>query len=169
MNHHAIFVNGIQAAGKTTVARKIRNREPRRFRLVESDEIVRRVPPALRVDSADMIWSRVLDSVEESLEEANVLVDAALTADQVVEARDRFGASAAFVILRIDEDTRSRRQADRNRWGNRLAHEWRPEWHDLPGEDDLYDLVCDAASLTASQCASRILAFEADHWPEQPA
>lgn len=165
MSNHAIFLNGIPAAGKSTVARIVRN-QTSSFYVLTGDEIVRQVPYEKRIDVAHLIWARLLDTVEDCLQGNNVLVDSALRADQVIQARDRFGEAAVFVILRIDEKTRARRQAQRDRRGNPLGHPWRPEFHSMPGEDDLYDLVLDAGSLTAELCAHEVVQFAVDRWPD---
>lgn len=164
MNYHAIFLNGIPGAGKSAVAREVK-RQRRSFLVVAGDEIVRQVPYEQRVRKADLIWFRLLDEVEIHLQGSNVLVDSALRADQVLEARDRFGGRAMFVILRINEETRARRQAERDRRGNPLGHLWQPEFASMPGGDELYDLVLDAGALTLVQCARQILDLEDQRWP----
>jgi len=156
MSNLAIFLNGIPASGKSSVARAVKRRRPS-FQIVAGDDVVREVAYAQRVRQADLIWSRILEAVEEGLATTDVLVDAALTARQVAEARSRLGASAAFVLLRIDERTRARRQALRDRRGKPLGHPWRPEFHSMPGGDELYEIVLDAGSHTAQQCAEHVL------------
>ena len=165
MTNHAIFLNGIPGAGKSTVARQVVNRCSS-YRVVSGDDIVRQVPYQQRVRQTQLIWSRMLGAVEAGLASSKVLMDATLSANQVIEARDRLGDAAAFVIVRIDEETRDRRQAQRDRNGRPLGFEWRPEFNSMPGRDDLYDLVLDARLLTAEQCARHVLQFALGHWSD---
>jgi hypothetical protein len=56
-----IFVNGVQSAGKSTVARKLARREPA-FRVLANDELIRAVPMRERLQRHRELWTQVEDS-----------------------------------------------------------------------------------------------------------
>jgi len=139
-NSHALFVNGIPAAGKSTVTTAVMRLDSR-FTVVDGDKIVRRTPYRLRPQRGPQIWTEVLDEVDRQLKHGDTLLDFTMTAGQVLEARSHFLGRSTFVILRIDEPTRTARQRERDRRGNRLGFPWKQQYHQMPGSDDLYDLV----------------------------
>lgn len=159
-----MFINGIPAAGKTTVANLLTGRIPG-FHVLTGDDLIREVPHALRLRLADRIWSRMLNVIEERLTESHLLVDSALPARQIQEARDRLGTVSGFVILRIDEVTRAARQRERDVRGNPLGLPWQLEYHAIPGPDAMYDLVLDSARLSSEHCADAIAEFVTERWP----
>ncbi len=173
MPGHAIFINGIQAAGKSTVAAKMRGRM-RRPRTVHTDDQIiavrnahsRRGLEADPIRLSDEAWLATLSATREALLNANVLVEGTMTARHAVEARAMFGDQAMFAILRIKAETRARRQDDRDRAGRPLGTPWTQDGHDMPGPDDLYDLVIDADEMSAKSCAQEILTFAAERWPD---
>lgn len=147
-----IFVNGIQSAGKSTVARKLERRESG-FRVLVNDELIRAVPMTERLQRHRELWAQTLDVVQRWSDSTGVIVDAALREDQIREARDRF-PEALFVLLRVDEATRARRE--RTRRDRQLLVQFDPSWHSVPGPDSLYDLVLDAGRTDVSSMANAI-------------
>jgi chloramphenicol 3-O-phosphotransferase len=156
----AIFINGIPSSGKSTVAAKIKRRTTT-FRMLTGDEVIRQVPFAQRVALADRLFALTLDTIERRLESTTLVVDGAWTEQQVREARDRFGDMGLYVILRIDEAERRRRESIRK--DRRLAY-WDPAWHDKPGSDDPYDIVIDSEANKPDECAKFILNKAREHW-----
>lgn len=98
------------------------------------------------------------------MDSSNVILDGAWTQRQVVEAKRRFGDAGLYVILRIDEAERTRREAARQ--DRQLGSEWDPSWHEMPGPDDIYDLVIDAGTSSPSECANLIVARAKQHWEQ---
>jgi chloramphenicol 3-O-phosphotransferase len=158
---HGIFINGIQSAGKSSVAREIRSRSST-FRVLMGDDIVREFPEDQRVKLWREIFERLLTRIEAWLESSNVVVDAALTAAQIQEARRRFAGKGLFVLLRIDEAERHKRESLRR--DRRLLY-WDPSWHSMPGPDDLYHLVIDSGATSPEETAEIILAKAMERWP----
>ncbi len=147
-----IFVNGVQSAGKSTVARKLERREPG-FRVLVNDELIRAVPIRERLQRHRELWTLTLETVQRWSDSTGVIVDAALRDDQVRDARERF-PTALFVLLRVDEATRSRREGMRR--DRQLLVPFDPSWHSLPGPDSLYDLVLDAGRTDVSTLTNAI-------------
>lgn len=147
-----VFINGVQSAGKSTVARKFARREPS-FRVLVNDDLVRAVPLAERLQRQEELWTQSLDTIEAWTASDDVLFDGALREDQVRDARERF-PSALLVLLRVDEATRSRRESARR--DRRLLVPFDPSWHAVPGPDSLYDLVLDASRQDPSRLANEI-------------
>ncbi len=160
-NGHAIFLNGIPSAGKSSVAAKIRSRTST-FRVLTGDDVIRQVPFQQRAGQADKLFVMVLTSIERWLGSSNVIVDGAWTERKVSEARERFGHMGLYVVLRIDESERKRREALRK--DRQLGHRWKPAWHDMPGPDDIYDVVIDSKATNVSKCATTILTAAGEHW-----
>ena len=158
MDTHALFINGIPSAGKTTVTNAIRRRDGR-FQLVDGDRIVRRTPYRLRPQRGRQIWAEILDAVSRRLQHGDTLLDFTMTANQVLEARTRFVGRSTFVILRIDEPTRAARQHERDRRGDRLGFPWQPKYHEAPGGDELYDLVLPDHSVRPEDSTRHIIEF----------
>jgi chloramphenicol 3-O-phosphotransferase len=158
MDTHALFINGIPAAGKTTVANAVR-RLDRRFQLVDGDKIVRRTPYHLRLQRGPQIRADILDTLDHRLQRGDTLLDFTMTASQVTEARTRFMGRSTFVILRIDEATRAARQHERDRRGNRLGFAWQHRFHSMPGGDELYDLVLASDTTRPIELAQLIVGF----------
>ena len=168
---HGIFVNGIPSSGKTSVATEIKRRIPS-FQIIAGDDLVRQalggpenvlqVPREQLPAAVRRVFAVTLDMIEEATRSANVVLDGAWTEQQVTEAKSRLGASALFAILRIDETERQRREAART--DRRLTFPWDPAWRDMPGPDELYDLVLDAAASDVSACADAILAEYTKRW-----
>ncbi len=160
---HAIFLNGIPSSGKSTVAAEIRRRTPS-FRLLTGDDVIRQVPEAQRLAQVDRIFALTLDMIDTWLQSSNVIVDGAWTQKQVADAQARFGDRGLYVVLRIDEAERKRRESLRR---DRVLPWWDPSWHAMPGPDDLYDLVVDAKVTSASNSAERILEKAKEAWGKQ--
>jgi chloramphenicol 3-O-phosphotransferase len=158
MHTHALLINGVPAAGKTTVANAVR-RLDRRFQLVDGDKIVRGTPYRLRLQRGPQIWADILDGVDRRLQHGDTLLDFTMTASQVIEARARFMGRSTFVILRIDEATRAARQHERDRRGNRLGFPWQQQFHSMPGADELYDLVLAGDTSRPIELAQLIVEF----------
>ena len=152
MGAEIIFVNGVQSAGKSTVARKLDRREPG-FRVLVNDELIRAVPIHQRLERHRELWTQTLETVQRWSDSTGVIVDAALREDQVRDARERF-PTALFVLLRVDEATRARRE--RMRRDRQLPVPFDPSWHAMPGPDSLYDLVLDASRTNVSSMANAI-------------
>jgi chloramphenicol 3-O-phosphotransferase len=160
---HAIFINGIPSAGKSSVAAEIK-RESSTFRVLTGDDVIRQVPYEQRAARAHRLFSLTLNTLERWLGPSNVVVDGAWTERQVIEAQERFGDMGLYVILRIDESERRRRESVRK--DRRLGSKWDPSWHDVPGPDDLYDLVIDSKLRDVSECANIILTKAKQHWDD---
>jgi chloramphenicol 3-O-phosphotransferase len=160
---HAIFVNGIPSAGKTSVSREI-GRRSSTFRVVTGDQIIQQVPTQQRIAQAGQLFAVTLTTIEEWLKSSNVVVDGAWTQAQVEEAQDRFDAAGFYVILRIDETERQRRASTRRDRDRRLVYPWDPSWHDMPGPNSLYDLVVDAKIMSPSTSADTILRECTNRW-----
>lgn len=158
---HVVFINGIQSAGKTSVASEIRSLTVT-FRVLTGDDVVREFPEEQRVRRWKEIFERLLARTEKWLENSNVIVDAALSAAQVEDARQRFGGSGLYVVLRIDEPERKRRESLRT---DRKLPIWDPAWHSMPGPDDLYDHVIDSSRSSSTEAAENILAEAMERWP----
>lgn len=168
---HAIFVNGIPSAGKSSVASEIRRRDST-FRILTGDEVVRQAlggdNSTLQVSRQQLpsavkrVFSLTLNMIEQSIKSNNVVVDGAWTKDQVTEAQSRFGASGLYVILRIDEPERQKRESART--DRRLTSSWDPAWHDMPGPDEIYDLVLDSGVMDVLACVDAILAECVERW-----
>lgn len=158
---HAIFINGIPSAGKSSVAQEIARRTST-FRVLTGDEVIRQVPYEQRVASAHRLFALTLDMVGRWLARSNVIVDGAWTERQVMEAQGRFGNAGLYVILRIDETERRRRESMRK--DRRLGYAWDPSWHDMPGPDEVYDLAIDSKLKNVSECARIILERTKQHW-----
>jgi chloramphenicol 3-O-phosphotransferase len=120
------------------------------------------MPYEQRVAHADRLFALTLDMVQGWLERSNVIVDGAWTERQVNEAQERFGDAGLYVILRIDESERRRRESLRT--DRRLGYPWDPSWHDMPGPDEVYDLVIDSKLKNVSECARIILERAKQHW-----
>jgi chloramphenicol 3-O-phosphotransferase len=158
-----IFINGVQSAGKSTVA-KLVERRTSTFHIVSSDELIREVPVHQRVSRAAELFGRLLTTADEQQEANNVIVDAALTERQIREAKECFTDKTLFVLLRVTESDRVRRE--RSRRDRRLANTFRKEWHEIVGSDALYDLVLDSSALNPAQCASRVIRTAQHAWGE---
>lgn len=162
MSYRAIFVNGIQSSGKSSTVAELVRRESA-FQIVEGDEIIRRVPTVReRLRRYEQLFLRTLDVIEERLVAGDMIFDGAWSGRQIQTAQDRF--DGLFVILRIDEQERRRREAKRR--DRQLVH-WQPDFHEMPGPDDLYDLVIDANSASPAECADRVLAEAHERWPDR--
>jgi chloramphenicol 3-O-phosphotransferase len=160
---HAIFINGIPSAGKTSVAQEVRHRTST-FRVLTGDDVIRQVPFQQRVAQANRLFALTLNMLERWLESSDVLVDGAWTQRQIIDAQDRFGRAGLCVILRIDEPERRRRESIRR--DPHLSYGWDPSWHDMPGPDEIYDLVIDSKVMSVSECADMILAKAKQHWDD---
>lgn len=168
-----IFINGVPAAGKSTVAAKLRGRM-RRPRTVRTDDQVIAVRNSYRARSMDVdsltlsaeSWDRVLQLTQEAFRKGNVLVEGAITERQVRDAKASFGDRAVFVVLRITEETRQRRQRDRDREGRPLATALGENAHSRTGPDEIYDLVIDTETTSAKGCAQEILTFASQRWAD---
>lgn len=158
----AIFLNGVPSSGKSSVAAAIGSRTPA-FRLLTGDDIIRQVPFAQRLPRAEELYDLTLDTIDEWLAANNVIIDGAWSEAQVLEAQSRFSGAGMYVVLRIAEAERKRREALRR--DRRLAY-WDPAWHDMLGADDLYDVVIDANSTRPARAARTILAAAKERWGE---
>ena len=167
-----ILINGVPAAGKSSVAAKLRA-VMRRSTTVRTDDAVIAVRKSYRtrgraVDPITLSaesWARVLQLVRDALGKGNVVVDGAMTERQIREAQGSFGDRAMFVVLRITEETRQQRQSDRDREGRRLATALGEDAHGRTGPDELYDLVIDAEATSPKGCAREIVALARERWP----
>lgn len=167
-----IFINGVPAAGKSTVAAKLRS-VMRGLTTVRTDDAVIAVRNSYRVRGrkVDPItlsaesWARVLQLAREALAKGNVVVDGAMTERQIREAKGSFDDQALFVVLKITEETRQRRQRDRDREGRRLATPLGDDAHSMTGPDELYDLVIDAEATSPKGCARGIISAARERWP----
>ena len=126
--------------------------------------MIRQVPYEQRLALAHRLFAMTLDMIDGWLKRSNVIVDGAWTERQVLESQGRFGEVGFYVILRIDESERRRREAART--DRRLGYNWDPSWHDMPGPDDMYDLVIDSKLSSVSACANAILEGSRQHWGE---
>lgn len=72
-----------------------------------------------------------------------------------------------LVVLRITEETRQRRQRDRDHEGRRLATPLGDDAHRMSGSDELYDLVIDAEATSPKGCAREILGLASQRWPDR--
>jgi chloramphenicol 3-O-phosphotransferase len=158
---HAIFINGIPSAGKSSVAAEI-NRRTSTLRVLTGDDIIRQIPFQQRVAQANRLFALTLKTIEEWMESSNVMVDGAWTQQQVEQAQGRFGTKGLYVILRIDEAERRRRESIRS--DRRLAHRWDPAWLDMPGPDDTYDVVVDSKVMSVAESADTILRECTERW-----
>lgn len=149
-----IFINGVQSAGKSTLAKGIAKRAST-FRVVSGDELIRKVPADRRESQANALFTQLLDEIDSQRRSSNLIVDAALDEQQVREAQERFAGNAIFILVRVNEADRARRE--RSRHDRRLAYEFRQEWHEIAGPDELYDLVLDSSALNPAQCVSRVI------------
>jgi cytidylate kinase len=125
------------------------------LQLVSGDELIRRIPAHQRLDRHAELFSDLLTTVDERRRSSNIVVDSALSAQQVREARVQFQDKAAFVLLRVNESDRVLRE--RKRRDRRLTYTFQQEWHDLVGPDELYDLVLDTSSLNPAQCTTQMI------------
>lgn len=167
-----IFINGVPAAGKSTVAAKLRAvmRGPT---TVRTDDAVIAVRNSYRVRGCEVdpvtlsaeSWARVLKLAQDALVSGNVVVDGAMTERQVRETKDAFGDKALFVVLKITEESRQRRQRARDREGRRLASPLGGDAHSMTGPDELYDLVIDAEATSPKGCAREVVALARERWP----
>lgn len=160
---HAIFINGIPSAGKSSAAAEIKRRTST-FRVLTGDEVIRRVPYPQRRAQAKRLFALTLETVEQWMESSNVIVDGAWTQQQVVVAKNRFGGAGLYVILRIDEAERTRREAVRQ--DRQLGSKWDPSWHEMPGPNDIYDLVIDSGTSSPSECANLTVVKAKQHWEQ---
>lgn len=126
---HAIFINGIPSSGKSTVAAKIKRRTSS-FRVITGDELIPQVPFEQRVAQVEHLFAMTFDTIERRLKSTNLIVDGAWTERQVVEAQDQFGDKGLYIVLRIDESERRRRESLRK--DRRLAY-WDTAWLDNAG------------------------------------
>jgi chloramphenicol 3-O-phosphotransferase len=161
MSGHAIFLNGVPASGKTSVAKKLERRTGGAFTILSGDDVIRDVPYERRRAMWRELFARILDRLEERLRAENVVMDGAWTGQQVQQARRRF-PDGLYVILRLEERERKRRQAKRPP----LGHPWNPANHDLPGPNDLYDLVLDSTRMDVSTCTNAVLRGARTRWPQ---
>lgn len=160
---HVIHVNGIPCAGKSSVAAEVA-RKTSTFKILTGDEVIRRIPYEQRAAQASHLFELTLSMIERWQRSGNVIADGAWTERQVLDAQERFGSAAFFVILRIDEPERRRRESFRR--DRVLGHPWDPSWHDMPGPDELYDLVIDSRTTTAKESAGLILRAAKERWPD---
>lgn len=161
---YVIFINGVQSAGKSTVA-KLVERRTSTFHIVSSDELIRQMPVHQRVAQAAELFGRLITTVDGQRKASNVIVDAALTERQICEVQERFTDKTLFVLLRVTESDRVRRE--RSRRDRRLAHTFRQEWHEIVGSDELYHLVLDSSALSPAQCASEVIRTAQDSSSEE--
>lgn len=93
-----------------------------------------------------------------------MISEGAWTQRQIVRARELFGPDPLFVILRIDEREREKRES--SRMDRQLGHSWDPSWHDMPGPDNLYDLVVDSKSPGIRGSADLVRQAAERRWPD---
>lgn len=115
------------------------------FEILTGDDSIRRIPYQRRVSQAGQLFELTLRVIVSRVESSNVISEGAWTQRQIVQARELLGPDPFFVILRIDERERQKRESSRR--DRQLGHPWDPSWHDMPGPDDLYDLVVDSKSM----------------------
>lgn len=156
---HAIFLNGIPSSGKSSAAAQIEARTST-FRVFTGDDVIKRFSPQQAIQNWRGIFAMTLDEVEELMKSCNLVIDGAWSEGQVIDAQERFSAGL-FVVLRIDEVERRRREGIRR---DRQVRHWDPAWMDMPGPDTIYDLAIDARTKAPSDCADLILAEAIMRW-----
>jgi chloramphenicol 3-O-phosphotransferase len=159
---HIILLNGIPAAGKSSVAAKLKVLRPR-IQVVNGDAVIRATKPvADPVVFAKRALERVLRTVERRALRGPVVLDQAMPPNYLLQARTRFAGSCTAVLLTIDDDVRAARQRLRDAQGRRLTHTWNPGWAAFGQAADLHDLVLNAngpsrGGLDEDDCADAIL------------
>jgi chloramphenicol 3-O-phosphotransferase len=90
-----------------------------------------------------------------------------LTEAQVERARRRLGNASMFVILRVRESDRAAREkARREREGRQLTYEFQREWHQIPGPDEIYNVVIDSSSTSPHEAAQSVLDAAKGRWED---
>lgn len=159
---HIVLLNGIPAAGKSTVAAKLKMLRPH-LQTVEGDAVIRATEqvadPAVFVAQA---LEGVFSAVELKALLGPVVLDQAMPPSFVLRTRTRFSGSFTAVLLTIDEDVRVARQAEREAQGRHLTSAYDSRWEAFGQATDLHDLVLDANGpdrdgLDEDDCAAAIL------------
>jgi chloramphenicol 3-O-phosphotransferase len=150
--HSVLFITGVPSSGKTSLAIELHARLDG-YDLVVGDEVVRSLARAWSTTNAISLRDGLLNALDERLSSTDLIVDQALPATYVRHARSRFGSSARFVLLRLCERERERREDHRI---DREARPWSSAMTALTGANDLYDLVLDTGGLSTGQCASAV-------------
>jgi chloramphenicol 3-O-phosphotransferase len=160
---YVIHINGIPSSGKSSVATEISRNRPG-LTILAGDDVIRQVPYEERAAQAGRLFELTLEMIEELRGSANVIVDGAWTERQVLEAQERLRSAAMFVVLRIDESERSKRESLRR--DRRLGHPWDPAWHNISGPNELYDLVIDSKTTGVHESAALVLGAAEERWPD---
>lgn len=159
---HIILLNGIPAAGKSSVAAKLRILRPQ-LQVVDGDAVVRATKRvADPVAFAERALERVLETVGRKALRGPVVLDQAMPPNYLLQARTRFAGSCTAVLLTIADDVRVARQEIRDARGRRLTYAWDRGWTAFGQAASLHDLVLDAngldrGGLDEDACADAIL------------
>lgn len=159
---HIVVLNGIPAAGKSTVAAKLKGLRPQ-LQIVDGDVVVRTTKRVSDpVAFAARALERVLSRVERTALRGPVVLDQAMPPRYLLQVRTRFADSCTAVLLTIDHDVRAARQTARDARGRRLSYAWDPRWAEFGQAAYLHDLVLDAngpdrGGLDQDGCAAAIL------------
>ena len=161
---HIILLNGVPAAGKSSVAAKLRILRPR-LQVVDGDAVIRATKRAADpIAFAERTLERVLNTDERKALRGPVALDQAMPPNYLLQARTRFAGSCTTVLLTIDDEVRVARQEVREAQGRRLTYAWDPGWTAFGQAAYLRDLVLDAngpdrGGLDADDCAGAILEY----------
>ncbi len=149
-----LFIEGVPSSGKTSIARELAKRVDE-LEIIHGDDLIkkwgrrREFSPAF----ARAMFDRLLEVVDVASSDKDVIVDAAIPAGYLTEARERF-PDAVFVSLRVSERERRLREQKRRR---NLT--WNPEIAASQADEGSFDLVVDATESSPAECAETILAY----------
>lgn len=161
---YVVFVTGVPSSGKSIVSKEIRARSSS-IKMLSGDELIRsNFRPEERIVRATEALALLLDETERLLEASNLVVEISLPASHVRTARARFGGRSMFVILRVSEDERRRRERKRS---DRVPISWwTPAMTELGGPDGLYDLVVDSGTSSPGERADEVIGAMRRRWPD---
>jgi chloramphenicol 3-O-phosphotransferase len=151
-----VFIEGVPSSGKTSVARELGKRVSE-LKVIHGDELVRKwgrrrsFTPAF----AREMFGRLLDRVDATSAESDVVVDMTIPASYLTDAITRF-PDAVFVSLRISESERRAREHKRKR---KRPFNWDDEIAATQAPEDAFALILNTDARSPAECAESILEY----------